>query len=216
MGLLINNNILFVHIPKTGGTSIITNFIANNGTNCNWEGCHAPLGWLHKKCESMLLDVNKMDILSVVRNPWAKMYSTWRYFKILEWSEFYSGDDTIDSDFNNWIKWVYTGMNRSIIDRGDVKFNLFKMHYTNQLNWFKDTDGNMLRVDTIMKTEELSDKMHLIAAKYGWHRWLRGKVNATKDNVTKPYHEMYNQESIDLVAEHFAEDIAMFNYEYTI
>ena len=73
----------------------------------------------------------------------------------------------------------------------------------------------MLKVDTIIKTEELSAKMHLLASKYGWSKWLT-KVNVTESDVTKPYHEMYNQESIDLVAEHFAEDIAMFNYEYTI
>ncbi len=213
MGLLIDKKTLYVHIPKTGGTMIVRNFKDAYPNQYEWEGTHSPLDILHKRCKTINIDPADLHVMSVVRNPWTKMFSTWRYFSTIGFNEFYSGDNNIDKDFNKWVKWVYTDFDRNKKDRGSDKWNMFKYHFTDQTNWFKDEAGNTLNVDNILKTENLSKNISQIAERYGWSNYVV-RANKTKSNVPDFYEEAYNQESIDLVAKYFSEDIIKFEYDY--
>ena len=215
MGLLINRDTLLIHIPKTGGTTFVQNFKTTYGhAKCEWEGNHQPLSYLHKSCKSQNINPDDLHILAIVRNPWTKMFSTWRYFSTINFMEFYSGDESIDKDFNKWVKWIYTDFDRKKKDRGRLKWNMFKYHFSEQLNWLRDEEGNRGHVDKIWKTEELTGKMDEIAELYGWENVIV-MANKTKNkNVPDFYEETYNQESIDLIAKHFAGDITEFNYDY--
>jgi hypothetical protein len=212
MGLLIGKKTLLVHIPKTGGSTMIRNFKANSPC-CEWEGAHSPLSNLHNKCKAHNIDPADLHVVSVVRNPWTKMFSTWRYFSTINFTEYYSGDAKVDTDFNRWVKWIYTDFDRNKKDRGRDRWNMFKYLYTDQTNWFKDEDGNTLKVDNLLKTEELTKNISQIAEQYGWDNYLV-TVNKTKSSVPDYYEETYNQESIDLVAKYFSEDITQFKYDF--
>lgn len=213
MGLLINKETLLVHIPKTGGSTMIRNF-KNNGHQCAWEGAHAPIQYLISRCKQEKLDFDDIHVVSVVRNPWTKMFSTWRFFSCLNFNEFYSGDKDIDLDFNKWVKWVYTDFDRNKKDRGVLKFNMFKYHFTEQLNWFKDEEDNIVEIDNILKTEKLTEQMSEIAEQYNWKK-VEDVVNKTKNpKVGDNIHNLINQESIDLIGEAFEGDLEAFNYDY--
>ena len=213
MGLLIKKKTLLVHIPKTGGSTMIRNFKENNH-HCQWEGAHAPLHYLHTQCGQINLNPDDLHIVSVVRNPWTKMFSTWRFFSRLNFTEFYSGDESIDTDFNKWVKWVYTDFDRNKKDRGKLKFNMYKYHFTEQLNWFRDTDGNRLNVDNILKTEELTSKMPELAKLYDWKN-VTPIVNVTTNKkVADKITDVINNESIDLIGEAFKGDLEEFNYDF--
>ncbi len=213
MGLLIGKKTLLVHIPKTGGSTMIRNF-KTNSPGCEWEGAHAPLQYLHTKCEQQKLNPNDLEIVSVVRNPWSKMFSTWRYFSRINHHEFYSGKKEVDLDFNKWVKWVYTDFDRKKADRGKCKFNMYKYHFSEQLNWFKDKEGNMLNVDNILKTEKLTEQMPEIAKRYGWKKYEHQVNVTTNKEVADNIHDVINQESIDLIGEAFKEDLEAFGYAY--
>ena len=49
-----------------------------------------------------------------------------------------------------------------------------------------------------------------LAKELGMKKIFKGRVNFQK--YESSYTQVYNQESIDLVAQHFADDIAKFNY----
>ena len=99
MGRLIDKRILFVHIPKTAGTFLNRNFSGN--FEFEWENPkHVPLYDLYKRGKQEGIDVSKLYTISLVRNPWSKQYSTWSFFKQLEYKEYFSGDADIDNDFN--------------------------------------------------------------------------------------------------------------------
>ena len=213
MGLLVDDKKLFIHIPKTAGTLMVTNF-KRNSKDVKWEGKHAPLDYCLKRLqrEKGFITPN-LKVYSCVRNPWSKTLSIWRYFKTINYMEYYSGNADIDNDFNKWVKWVYTDSDRTKMDRTDT-FNQFKYMFNNQLNWFKNEDGGMYKVDLILKAEDINKKIDDIAAYFGWSVFFRGVVNNTIDGKGKvELSDYYNQESIDLVAEHFAEDVERFEYD---
>jgi len=210
MSLLADKRILLIHIPKTGGTYIRKNL--KESFEIEWdhekEPKHVPLVDLYKRCRDEDIDINNLYTVSLVRNPWSKLYSTWRFFGQLQYMEYFSEDEKIDKDFNEWIKWTYSdNYDRNRIRKG---LNLWRYVFNNQLNWFKSDDNEDYRVDKIIKMEELDNEIVPLAREIGMKRVFRGRENAQRYDIT--YTQAYNQESIDLVAKHFAEDIAKFGY----
>ena len=74
------NNFLFIHIPKTGGTSINNTFEKNNLKTWNTvkDYGHDPLYILKN---NNIIDSNTF-VFSVVRNPYTRAFSYWKHFNI--------------------------------------------------------------------------------------------------------------------------------------
>ena len=74
------NNFLFIHIPKTGGTSINNTFEKNNLKTWNTikDYGHDPL---HILKDNNIIN-NKTFIFSIVRNPYTRAFSYWKHFNI--------------------------------------------------------------------------------------------------------------------------------------
>jgi len=207
MGRLIDKRILFIHIPKTAGTYLFQNFKKNFETEWSYPK-HIPLKNLYERCKEEGIDIDKLYTISLVRNPWAKQYSSWSFFKQMEYKEYFSANKDIDNDFNKWIKWVYSDkFDRSRTRKG---LRLWRYIFNNQLNWFKSDDNKDYKIDKIIKMEDLDNEMVTLAKEIRMKKIFKGRINFQK--YESSYTQVYNQESIDLVARHFAEDIAKFNY----
>jgi len=209
MGRLIDKRILFIHIPKTAGTYLNRNFAGN--FEYEWEyPKHLPLCDLYRKAKQEGIDTSKLYTISLVRNPWTKQYSAWSFFKQLENMEYFSGDANIDDDFNKWMQWVYSDkFDRNRMRKG---LKLWPYIFNNQLNWFKSDDGKDYKLDKIIKMENLDSELVPLAKELGMKKIFKGRINFQKNKPS--YDQVYNQESIDLVAKHFAEDIKTFDYTY--
>ena len=74
------NNFLFIHIPKTGGTSINNTFKKNNLKTWNTvkDYGHDPLYIL----KNNNIINNDTFIFSIVRNPYTRAFSYWKHFNI--------------------------------------------------------------------------------------------------------------------------------------
>ena len=212
MALLADKRILFIHIPKTAGTYLRKNLKESFETE--WDSPsdpkHVPLADLYRRCKGEGVDISKLYTISLVRNPWSKLYSTWKFFGQLQYKEYFSGDTDIDKDFNKWIQWTYSNdYDRSKTRKG---LNLWRYVFNNQLNWFKSSDNEDYKVDKIIKMEDLDDEIVPLAREVGMKRVFKGRENAQRYDI--PYTQVYNQESIDLVAKYFADDIKTFDYNY--
>ena len=212
MALLADRRILFIHIPKTAGTYLRKNLKESFETE--WDGPsdpkHVPLADLYRRCKGEGVDISKLYTISLVRNPWSKLYSTWKFFGQLQYKEYFSGDTDIDKDFNKWIQWTYSNdYDRSKTRKG---LNLWRYVFNNQLNWFKSSDNEDYKVDKIIKMEDLDEEIVPLAREIGMKRVFKGRENAQRYDI--PYTQVYNQESIDLVAKYFADDIKTFDYNY--
>lgn len=199
-----SKNIIFVHVPKTGGTSIAEWLT----TNCNGKKgrrVHHPLSELKK-------EFNK-DAFSftVVRNPWDRLLSYYVYIKKttenrlndallgklkksnkLKKTPAYLSEtlELLNKGFEYFIKndWVWTRTNMSISHQTDI------------------AEG----VDLILKFENLTEDFKKIQTIMNCYLPLPYKNITTHSH----YSTYYNQEMIDIISDKFKDEIIRYNYDF--
>ena len=184
---------IFTHIPKTGGSSV------HSSLNDYFE----PNQWMHndlqkdlKKCSS---DYFKF---AFVRNPWDLTVSSYHYFCYSDVTKWRRKKIPKNFIFKDWLRWKQK--NRS---RGWKKNRCYGK---NQLCYVSNIRGELL-ADFIGRFENLQKDFNTICDKIGIpHQELPHK-NATKH---KHYTEYYDEETKQIVAERYANDIEYFNYEF--
>lgn len=154
--------ILFVHVPKTGGTSI-KEFLQNNNLeiwNRSWPMGHDP----YFELESM----NRLDNtfkFSIVRNPYTRTYSYYHHFK------FQNNADISFLDFLNLIR-----LRKSTLQTPMISYN--------QSFYIFDRNGNM-SLSKLYKYENLNQFENDFGIQLEYLR----KGNYTKNDYKKDYNE---------------------------
>lgn len=180
--------IVFIHINKTGGTSI-GNALGFNKSHLTVREIIDFIG--KKRFESSYK-------ISAVRNPWDKVLSHYKYR--IKTNQTNMGENT--PSFSEWVKKTY-GKNKD-----PFYYDKPKM-FQPQVDWLKDYD-NKIDIDVIMKFENLNKEFEKLS------EYLNLNVSLPHLNATQKvnYREFYDDDSISIVSEWFAEDINMFSYEY--
>jgi len=207
---LLNDKFLFVHINKSGG-AIITDNMKING-NIKLSGFHRPLKDMLLLAEkNFSIRKENLYIFTIVRNPWERMLSMYLFYHKNNFNspEFFSGDENIDNNFNSWIKYIYSNSFDKKKNHSGV--NIYKYCFSNQLNWIKDNNENIININKILKFEnnELDNffKNELKLKKYN----IEKKIHPTNH---EHYSKYYNEESIELVRKNYQEDINYFGYNF--
>ncbi len=207
---LLNNKYLFVHINKSGG-AVITNNMKKNG-DVKITGRHRSLTQMLDIAKTKYaLEKDNLFIFTMVRNPFERMLSLYLFYNKDNYNapEFYSGNSEIDNNFNNWIDYIYS--NKFDRSRTHSDVNIFTHCFSNQLNWLKDKNGRIIKIDLILQHESNEyDKLFTSIMK------LKNYDSKTKVHPTKHKHysEYYNDRSIKLVEEHYKEDFEYFGYKF--
>ena len=197
-------NLLFIHIPKTGGQSITKYFMGFSGVA--WEDRrrfhlfnhgdpqHGPPQTAHFTID----EYYKTDFLpdevidqaikfSVVRNPWGRLWSEYNFYwaHLCSWDEFfYHFPNHIYDDYQ-------TG-------RDALR------HIKPQIQFLND-DVQILRF------ENLSTDFSAFCLQHDLPNCPLPRMN---DSGVCDYFDIYNSEQIDIVKEFYAEDIDAFNYQF--
>jgi hypothetical protein len=213
-----NFNILFIHIPKTGGTSIENYFLKKMNFNLSYEefphldilidnleteyvnifkknnNIHSSLQHMtyyqiiNLKNELKIDDKNNLEIISVVRNPYDRIISDLFYFKLIEI------DTTQETVYNIIIMFL-----------SDIKY--YDNHNLPQYQFLIDENGKIPDRIHIFKTETLTQDL----INYGYLDFnLNVLVNTQK---SKEYSEYLNRKSVDLINEFYSKDFELFNYK---
>lgn len=208
---LLNKKILFIHINKSCG-GIITDNFGKNGLN-QLTGCHRSLEDMLTLSKNMYnLNPDDLFIFTIVRNPWERMLSMYLFYHKTNYNspEFFSGNASIDNDFNNWIEYIYS--NKFDRKRKHGMINVFKYCFCNQLNWVKNKDtNNIIKNVNIYKIENLNLDDFLRNTLKLKNVDAFKRVHPTKH---KHYSNYYNINSIKLVEEHYKDDIEYFDYKF--
>lgn len=217
MLLSIKHKFLFVHIAKTGGTSVRTSlqklrwrdpwyipmFLCSRFSHLSGHriGSKFPR---HSKiiAAKEMLPAQFFDSLfkfSFVRNPWDLQVSSYHHIK-RERPEFLFGHE----DFESFMKFKFDP-EREYQFHIDTSLQL-------QSDYLIDLHGNLL-VDFIGKYESLQDDFTKACRSIGIKERTLPHKREAKDRK-KDYRSYYSDQTAELVARHFYQDIKLLNYQF--
>lgn len=204
--------IIFIHIPKTGG-SAITNFLNRNVNNIdfksklyNFKRFHSYKIGMH---DTALMVLNKIEPkqfhsyykFCCVRNPYDLMVSSFMWWQqyAVEHKVFKTHTDLISNmNFEQFMNSKYG------------------LHYINEFNfnienYYCDQRGNII-VDKIIKFENLEEDLKDVCLDTGIEiKYPLEKVLKTKRSH---YREYYNDKTIEIVTRRFKSTIDYFEYKF--
>jgi hypothetical protein len=220
---------IFIHIPKTAGSSITKNLINSNEKNSiskyfnlsldgekffyvslGGEGVYFkfPFFKLHRHAKAKKINQIVGDkvwdeyfTFTFVRNPWDLMVSSycWWLQKASKWKKFHQDIDQIRS-LRNYTNFLKSKYGESMIN--ECKGNIF--------DWISDEDGEVI-VDFVGKFENLHHDFKKICQKIGIDSSV---LPHTNKSLRKSYHGYYNAETKELIHKRFKKSIDFFGYEF--
>lgn len=210
-----NHKIIFIHIPKTGGSSI--NKFYGDQRYLDWTKPNYDFlyGWcpdrkihLQHATPLQLLETGLITHkqwqtyfkFTIVRNPWDRAYSD--YLWIMK-------DQNIKGSFEEYI--TRTGQFRGIL-RVNSNKNFRGDHLVPQ-NDFLGT-GKFDKLNYIGKFENLSEEIQLINKKIGLKSGCFDLHEKKNLNKKKHYSYFYNKKKMELVREYFHMDIDQLHYSF--
>ena len=195
-------NLLFIHIPKTGGSSLETyfskkfNMPLNDSTLFNTVKRFKGVSFQHQTYQSLITypQIFKIDnshnlkILTVVRSPYHRLISDLFFFKYIT--------------ANSSQAFVFKVLATKYFNTFGANDNHKKPQYL----FLLDKDGKMLEENiTIMRMETLNADM----AKLGYTDF---NIKAQSSNVKRDYMSFLNADSIKLINTVYKQDFELFNY----
>lgn len=217
--MLISNShkFIFIHIPKTAGKSVrsalapycgnpedvlINRLLSTVGINVNWF--IGPVSWRRGRTHTtaaqakvMLPETvfNEYFKFAYVRNPWDLMVSYYHYIKSTDTAKRSARVNKM-SGFDDYLLY-------------EIKRNKFS-----QSKYLIAKDGTLL-VDYVGRFEDLYKDYEFICSKVG----IVSDIPHRNKTVHADFRSYYTDETAQLVADHWAEDISRFGYsfdEYTV
>lgn len=213
--MLYNKNLCFIHISKTGGTSI--EHVANKKgikwgkfacdiiwnkllSHIDWDieshsSHHIPLSF----CKNQILKkqiINKYIFFTVVRNPYERLLS--EYFcphnKLKE--------TPTTKNLNNFIQ--------TKIKLLDSKKN-FQGHFIEQYHYIFDENKKYTHI--ILKYENLQNEFNSMVYNFGLNIKLEEHLNKSNKILSI---QSFNKNTIDLIQKKYEKDFLLFNYKFDI
>jgi len=199
-------NILLIHIPKTGGTSIEYYFSKKFMVPLNSKSLYMFLDQETKKKNNILIDssmqhmtyqtimkyrtffginFNNIKMIAVVRNPYERIVSDLFFQKKI--TKTASMNEVTDA-----IKIYLTGADSD-------------NHRLPQYMYITDVNKKLIPNIAILRTENLTNDMHKLG-----YRDFCNHNNKCKETLN--YYSFLNDESIRLINDYYADDFRLFNY----
>lgn len=198
-------NTLFIHIPKTGGTSV-ENFLRTKSRQT--LHCGVPKNNLlpvrnvslqHQFYSTLynnrkLININfddKLKVITIVRNPYHRLVSDLFHFKLIK--------------PNSSPQFVFDTIKEYI------KGNNYDNHNVQQYKFIYNEDGSLMNPNiNIFKTETLTQDLR----KYGFKKFdIRSNVGGFNRGKKKiDYMKFLNKSSIELINKHYSKDFELFGY----
>jgi hypothetical protein len=207
MLLLPEREVAFIHINRTGGTSVVMAMMIDIGMFRSGKSIpellkackqhsdihNIPHTWHRKAYRVKPLLGKKWDkwfTFSVVRNPWDKMVSVFHKRKFL-----LGRKELRHLSFTKWLK--------RVDELTPVRFS------SHQYDWLSDANGNIM-VDYVGRFEDLAGSWAHVCDVTGMASDLP-HANASKH---KKYQSYYDKQAERIVAKRFSKDIEHFGYTF--
>jgi hypothetical protein len=202
-------NILFIHIPKTGGSSIELYFAHKFNIPLNSKSLFMVVGDkipLHKNIiinsslhhityneivkynKEFNIDFNNIKIITIVRNPYERMISELFWFKKINID---SSKEEVFNIINEYLSGNYDNYDNHNIPQ----------HY-----FLKDDNEELITNIHILRTENLTNDMKNLG-------YTDFNIVSNKNPNKINYYNYLNNKSIKLINEFYHFDFILFNYD---
>ena len=198
-------NLLFIHIPKTGGTVIEDQIKqhAQQTLRCKGIGFtntildhpfdkvslqHQYYNTIFRFKEKLDVDFLNLKIFTVVRNPYDRIISDLFWYKLIK------KDSTSEH--------VYDVIKNNFIERDDLD-----NHNKPQYKFITDENGELIKTIKIFKTETLNESNDEL------NKFIQLDIDIKRDNVNKDYSKYLNTNSINLINQFYKKDFELFDYD---
>jgi hypothetical protein len=202
---------IFIHIPKTGGTSIESIF-KPSAVDKDVRLKHNPISTkIFQKPK-----FNDYFKFTIVRNPWDLVCSLYNYMwkSDYSWPMSWRKKKKVNAPYHlkltlsEWVK------DPSFKHTSPRSLSIFskpgRFAEKNQIDWLTNKKGKMI-MDYVGRFENLQSDFNVICKKIGIPST---KLSHTNKSNSKSYHKFYDDEAIDIVRRHYARDIEYFGYEF--
>lgn len=189
MNVCKKNNFIFIHIPKTAGSSIYRSLGLENVQHMSQEDI------IQKQCKN--LNHKKMFKFAFTRNPWDRFLSL--YFYMFEGPVWCKEKVPNIINFSTFVKLYYNDYQLS-------GHRVWTAHFRPQIEWV-----NLKSIDFIGKFENLQEDFDTVCDNINITR--KKLLHQNKTNH-KHYSEYYNKKTRDMIAEKYKKDIQHFGYEF--
>lgn len=209
MLLSLEKNFIFIHIPKTAGTSITRALrpwcLKPKPTRWRRLLSHLPVPeapekanfnqhdkavWLRRKLPVPLYD--SAHKFAVVRNPFELVVSNYQHLR----------RKTSRRRHRQAQRWDF----KAFLGYLERKNRLARV---DQTSWISDRDGKLI-VDEVLRFERLAEQFNVLAERLG----LPGEL--PRSNVSEPvdYRTVYDEETKAIVRRLYVRDFERFGYEF--
>lgn len=180
---------IFIHINKTGGTSIekALKLPLTHLTAIEYKNRIGEARW------------RKKFSFAIVRNPWDKVVSQYRYRVMIDETQLKK--KTVS--FNDWVKLVFVD--------NDLEYHNEAKMFTPQMDWLINEEGEII-VNFIGRFENFNEDWENICVQLN-RKGL--ELPHVKKSVRTDYREYYNDHSIEIVAKWYRKDIEEFGYTFS-
>lgn len=197
-----NLGIVFVHIPKTGGTSIRKALSPYTPSTRRYPrlGKHAKAAVLRAATGNKLW--NELTSIAVVRNPWDWTVSTYHWWVQLALTQPALASKALE------IKQLDSF--RSFVLSSHYKDYITHFRATDYIEWLIDSKGDLI-VDHILRMECLNEDWQSLMA----HFDLGSDPLPHENHSThRDYRSYYDDDTAEVVAKKFKRSIDRFDYHF--
>ena len=204
-----DKKILFIHIPRTAGTSIYKSFKLNRIEK------HSTINYLQHRHG---VNIDDYWIIGSVRNPWKRLFSLYNYTKLCKFHTL------------NWKRWLFYSSNITSLSHNQGSFPICKTvgfyrdvlnkNSLKQVNYFLDKEGNVA-VDEIIQLENIENDVikskslgNEIGVALATHYAGPGVGESHSWRFEKDWRNIYDSEDIEYVREISEWEINKFNYTF--
>ena len=195
-------NILFIHIPKTGGTVIEKNItlhtpqkLYSGKTNTLLEFPYNKKSLQHQFYttiyqfkDKLKVNFDNIKIFSIVRNPYDRIISDLFHFNLIK--KYFTSEQVYNTIKNNYLY-------RDDLDN----------HNEPQYKFIVDENFELVKNIKIFNTETLNKSNDEL------NKFLGFNIVIQENNVNKDYSSYLNKDSISLINSFYKKDFELFNYK---
>jgi hypothetical protein len=194
---LIDNNAIFVHIPKCGGIAI-----GQAVFGCV-TGQHMSI---HKyRLMFSKTQFDKMFKFTFVRNPWDRLVSAYHFLEA-------GGIGQTDSRLAENSVLRFNGFDDFVKGFIDQNSGAMPVHFIPQYRFLCYSQTDLPEVDFIGKLETVQEDFDTICRRMG----IENRLNVKNRTSSRPsdYRKSYTPQTADIVARAYRRDIELFDYRF--